>query len=426
MKLLVRPSTLSPSAAIRFILQTGSVHDPAGKEGLALATGLMLEEGTRRRSGREISERIDFLGAETEASVDKHSTVLAASVLEGDVGEILSLFAEAASVPVFPRKELEKVKGQLATSIREEKHDTRALAIRSLVRLLYPVRHPYRRAGGGTEASIRSLNRGDLVRFHEARYHPNGAILVLVGDVDPAKIRRIVGRTFGAWRKRGEPGPPAVPAASGPRRPAVRTVVVPEKTQSDIALGFVGIRRTDPEFHQVTVMNQIFGAFGLGGRIGNRVREKEGLAYYAHSALTASVGAGPFVVRAGVHPDHVERAVRIIREEIERIIRHLVSRRELQETKDFLIGSLPLRLETHDGLASFLLAEEYYGLGPDYRKRYRKEIAAVTREEVREAARRIFRLEAACLAVAGPPLPRPLRGPFGRGGAGVDSARGGR
>ncbi|RPJ42572.1 MAG: insulinase family protein, partial [Candidatus Latescibacterota bacterium] len=227
MKLLVRPSAISHSVAIRFCLQTGSVHDPAGKEGLALATGLMLEEGTRKWTGKEIAERVDYLGAEIEAAVDKHSTVLSASALEADAEEILALFGAMATLPVFPRAELEKVKGQLATSIREERHDTRALALRSLVGLLYPARHPYRGRGGGTAASVRSFTRGDLARFHAERYHPRGAILVVVGDIDPGRVRRVAVRALGRWRKKGDPGPPAVPDWAGPRRPAARSIVVP-------------------------------------------------------------------------------------------------------------------------------------------------------------------------------------------------------
>ncbi|MBM3320842.1 MAG: insulinase family protein [Candidatus Eisenbacteria bacterium] len=406
MRLIVRRNTISPSATFRFCLQTGSVHDPAGKEGLALAVGQMLDEGTRTRTGKEIAERIDFLGAETDVAVDKHSTILIASVLKEHLGEVLALAAESVLEPSFPRKELERVKGEMLVGIREEEHDTRAVAMKALVRLLYPPRHPYRRSGGGTRASVLSLERADLVRFHRARFHPRGSILVVVGDVRPEDVRRFAARLFGKWTKDGDPGPPPVPDPPLPRGPKSRTLFVPEKTQCDIALGFLGIRRTDPDFPRVAVMNQILGAFGLGGRLGNRIREKEGFAYGVRSTVAASVGAGPLVVHAGVRPDHVAPAIRIMREEFERMRRERVRASELQETKDFLIGSLPLRLETNDGTASFLLAEEYYGLGPNYLERYRREIAAVTRDDVRAAARRLLRTDSIRFAVAGPPLPR--------------------
>ncbi|MFH1680494.1 MAG: pitrilysin family protein [Candidatus Eisenbacteria bacterium] len=405
MRVIVRRNTISPSATVRLCLQTGSVHDPPGKGGLALAAGNMLEEGTRKRTGKEIAERIDFLGAETDVAVDKHSTVFVASMLKDDLGELLALAAESVIEPAFPRRELEKVRGQMLTSIREDEHDTRAVAMKTLARLLYPPRHPYGLSGGGTRESVSSIERGDLVRFHRARVHPRGAILVVVGDVEPKRVHRLASRVFGEWRKNGDPGPPPVPEPAIPRTPASRAVLVPEKTQSDIALGFIGVRRTDPDFYRALVMNQIFGAFGLGGRLGSRIREKEGFAYSVRSGLHASVGPGPLVVHAGVHPDHVAPAVRIIREEIETMRRERVRSSELRETKNYLLGSLPLRLETNDGTAAFLLAEEYYGLGPNYLDRYRREVEAVTRDEVRDAARRILRRDAIRYAVAGPPLP---------------------
>ncbi|MFH1278871.1 MAG: pitrilysin family protein [Candidatus Eisenbacteria bacterium] len=408
LRVIVRTNRLSPSVAIRLCLQTGSVHDPAGKEGLSLATGLMLEEGTRERTGKEIAELVDYLGAETDVAVDKHSTVLVASLLTKDLGTILRLLRETAAEPVFPARELGTIKGQLLTGIQEEEHDTRVVSLRTLARLLYPAGHPYRRPGGGVRRSVGSLGRRDLVRFHGDRYHPRGAILVVVGDVDEEKTARLVARVFGSWKKDGDPGPPDVPDAKGPKRTAAKAVVVPDKTQSDIAFGFIGIRRTDPDFHGVGVMNQILGAFGLGGRLGNRIREEEGLAYYVHSSLHASVGAGPYVIRAGVHPDHVKPAVRIIREEIDRIRRDLVRPSELEETRSYLVGSLPLKLETNDGIASFLLSEEYYGLGPDYLARFREGVGAVSREDVRAAARRLLREDVYSLAVAGPPLAEPL------------------
>lgn len=404
MRVIVRANRLSPSVAIRLCLQTGSIHDPPGKEGLALATGLMLEEGTKRRTGEEIAEFVDYVGAETDVAVDKHSTVLVASLLTKDLPAILRLLRETAVEPLFPARELRTVQGQILTGIQEEEHDTRIVALRTLARMLYPAGHPYRRPGGGTRRSVGDLRRGDLLRFHRDRYHPRGGILVVVGDVDESKTARLVVRVFGGWKKKGDPGPPGVPDARGPKRTAAKAVVVPDKTQNDVAFGYIGIRRTDPGFHAAGVMNQILGAFGLGGRLGNRIREEEGLAYYVHSSMHASVGAGPYVIRAGVHPDHVIPAVRIIREEIGRIRRNLVRPKELDETRSYLIGSLPLKLETNDGIASFLLSEEYYGLGPDYLSRFREAVGSVTREDVRTAARRLLREEVYSLAVAGPPV----------------------
>ena len=408
MRVIVRENRLSPSVAIRLCLQTGSVQDPPGRDGLALAVGLLLDEGTRRRTGKQIAERIDFLGAETDVLVNRHATVLVASALREHLEEILRLQSETVREPNFPAREIAKIRGQMMTGVLEEEHDTRAAALRLLSRRLYPRGHPYRRTGGGDRKSVRAIARNDIVRFHKDRYHPSGAILVIVGDVEEKRALRIAERVYGGWKRAGDPAPPSVPDAKGPAEPAADAAVIPDKAQCDLVFGWVGIRRNDPDFYRAAVLNQILGAFGMGGRLGNRIREEEGLAYSVHGSVHASIGAGPFLIRAGVHPDHVIRAVRIIREEVGRIRRELAAPRELREVRDFLIDSIPLRLETNDGVAAFLLREEYYGLGPDYLDRYREEIRGVTREEVRRVARRLLRKDGWAVAAAGTPLPEPL------------------
>lgn len=407
-RLIVTANRFSPSVSVRFCLQTGSVHDPSGRDGLALLTGILLEEGTRRRKGKEIAEMIDFLGAETDVAVDKHATLLLASLMKKDLEVVMRLLAEMVTLPLFPAAALSRVKAQLLTGIREEEHDTRALALRMLAGLLYPKGHAYRRPGGGTRRSVRAIGRGEIVRFHREMYHPRGAILVVVGDVDEEKTVRLISRIFRGWRKEGDAGPPDVPSVVPPTRPAIKSRIVAEKTQCDVVYGFIGVKRSDPDFYDVAVMNQILGAFGMGGRLGNRIREKEGLAYYVSSSVHASVGRGPILIRAGVHPDHVVRAIRIIGEEVDRIRHDLVTPQELRETKNFMIDSIPLRLETNEGIASFLLREEYYRLGPDFLSRYRETVRGVTRKDVREAARRLLLNETFSVAVAGPRLPVPL------------------
>ncbi len=408
MRVIVKRNRLSPAVAVRLCLHTGSVHDPAGREGLALTTSALLEEGTRKRTGAEISEMIDFLGAETGASVDKHSTLLLGSMMRGDLDAILKLFVEMLIEPVFPARDLEKVKGQLIGDLREDENDTRSVAMKALQTILYGRRHPYGRPGGGTVRSIRCLARRDLVAFHNGRYYPRGAILVIVGDVNEREALRKATSVFRRWKGDGPAEPPDVPDAAPMKKTVVRVKAMADKTQNDLALGFVGIRRLDPDFHAAVVLNQVLGAFGLGGRLGGRIREEEGLAYYVYSAIRPSVGPGPFVIRAGIHPDHVGRAVRLVLEEIDRIRERRVSRRELDETKRYLIDSLPLRLETNEGIAAFLLNEEYYGLGPGYLTRYREELTSVTAADLLRVAGRLLSAERFALSVAGPPLPAPV------------------
>ena len=136
--------------------------------------------------------------------------------------------------------------------------------------------------------------------------------------------------------------------------------------------------------------------------VGQNIREEKGLAYYAYSVFWASLGPVPFAVRVGANPKGIEATVEAIRDEIRRIQEELVTEDELQEVKDYLIGSLPRAIETNQGIASQIQAMEFFDLGLDYLQRYPEYVRAVTREQVLEAARKHIDPNGFALAVAGP------------------------
>src|SRR4029077_2224475 len=148
-------------------------------------------------------------------------------------------------------------------------------------------------------------------------------------------------------------------------RPASRQAVVIEmadKSQADIAYGFTSINRLDPAYCSYWMMNTILGQFGLGGRLAENIRERQGMAYYAFSAFDPSLGPGPLVVRAGVDPANVDRAIAAIDAEVGALGRDGATEKELAETRQFLIGSIPRMLETNQRLATFLHTAEVFGL----------------------------------------------------------------
>jgi zinc protease len=176
---------------------------------------------------------------------------------------------------------------------------------------------------------------------------------------------------------------------------------MPNKAQADIAYGFVTIRRSDPRFHAYSLMNNVLGQYSLGGRLGDSIRERQGMAYYVFSALDANVIAGPLIIRAGVNPANVDRAIESIDTELKALAREGPTDQELTESKQYLVGSMPRNLETNLGIANFLQMTEFFKLGSDYDVRLPGLLNSVTRDEVHEAART---LDPSCAAVvvAGP------------------------
>src|SRR5262249_28130939 len=154
--------------------------------------------------------------------------------------------------------------------------------------------------------------------------------VVVVGDVPPSRVHDRAASAFGGW-DRPAPPPIAVPDAQPATARGQRVVSMMNKVQADVAYGFVAVARNDPDYYAVWLMNNIFGQYAMGGRLGESIRERQGMAYYATSALDANIRPGPLVVRAGVSAANVERAVASIDHEVERLVREGAMAKELEE-----------------------------------------------------------------------------------------------
>jgi zinc protease len=208
-------------------------------------------------------------------------------------------------------------------------------------------------------------------------------------------------RTFGAWRK----APPSDISLTHPpseRHRQERIIPMMNKAQADIGYGFTTIVRSDPKYYAYTLMNNALGQYGIGGRLGDSIRERQGMAYYVFSSFDANVVEGPLVVRAGVNPANVDRAIASIDEEVRRMATEGMTPDELADCKQYLIGSIPRLLETNGAIATFLQTSEFFGLGLDHDLRLPSLLDAVTLDEVNAAARQTLNVSHAAIVVAGP------------------------
>jgi zinc protease len=174
------------------------------------------------------------------------------------------------------------------------------------------------------------------------------------------------------------------------------------KAQADVAYGFLGLRRSDPDYYAGWVMNNALGQYALGGRLGDSIRERQGMAYYVYSTLDSSLAEGPMMVRAGVSAANVERTLSSIDRELDAVLADGITAKEFNESKRYLIGSIPRQLETNASIAGFLLSSEFYRLGSDYDARLPGLLANVTLDHVNAVARRLMDPQGALIVVAGP------------------------
>ena len=287
------------------------------------------------------------------------------------------------------------------TLLRQDQDNPATVAMDALMRSLYGESHPYGRRIRGVLETVESITRTELLAFHARRFAPQVASIALVGDLTPARAVDATSAAFGEWKR---PVPGTVDVDFAPRATVRRVQVLPmmNKAQTDIAYGFTAIRRLDPQYHAYALMNNILGQYALGGRLGDSIRERQGMAYYTFSSLDASVGPGPMIIRAGVSPANVERAVASIDAELSKMAADGPTDKELAESKQYLIGSMPRTLETNVGIATFLQTAELFGLGLDYDVRLPALLTAVTRDQVHDAARAVLDPSRASVVVAGP------------------------
>lgn len=397
---LVRSVPGSGAVALHGYLKAGSMFDDA-HPGAARFVGSLLVRGTARRTGPQIAEDLDAMGATLSIAPGIEVTALSARSLADDLPALLAAAAEVLVEPSFPPEEVERTRGELITAIRVNGLDTRQVAERAFRRLAYPAGHPHSESPDGEESVVGTLAASDLRAFHARHYRPEATILAVAGEVDAGRAVDLISEAFGAWRGKGTWTMPSFPAPRPPEAVQRADIAVPGKTQSDLVLGVPGIARSDPDYYAVMMANLIMGQLGMMGRIGQNVREKQGLAYHAFSDLRAGLLDGPWWVRAGVNPVNVDRAVAAILHEVRALQIHGPAAEELADARTFLVGSLAVRLETSAGIAQTLADIELFELGLDYLERYPLIINGTSRDVIVDAARR-FPLDAYALAIAGP------------------------
>jgi zinc protease len=401
--LLVRPNFNSLAISLSGFVQAGSLYDPESKLGLADFTATCLMRGTERQTFREIYNSLESMGASLGVSAGSHTAGFGGKSLAADLPELLEILADILIHPVFPKADIEKIRSQLLTGLDLRAEDTSEMASLGFDQIAY-AGHPYRFPSDGYPETVQAIQTEDLVDFHASYYGPREMVVVIVGAVEPDQAVALVEEKLGGWFNPKQPEPFEVPDVWPLDQTVQEHTAIPEKSQADIVLGTVGPRRQWEGFYPALLGNSILGQFGMMGRIGNTVRTQAGLAYYAYSSLSSSIGPGPWTVRAGVAPENLEKAVELIQQEIRNYLAEPVSPEELADVQSHYVGKLPLTLESNQGVASALLTMERYQLGLDYLQGYEKMVREITRESILEASRQFLDPDRLAISTAGPPL----------------------
>lgn len=386
-----------PLVSYRLAFRVGGAFDPPGLPGLTDLLAGLLPEGTESKSSREIADEVARMGASLSAGATSDYTIVAASALSQFNDQILGLMAEVVLQPSFPENEVELAKQNTKESLRQQRAQPSFLASEMVSRVMYGD-HPYSIVAPTPESIDRS-SREEFVKFHRARFVPNNAVFIVVGDVKYEQIVKQLESHFSTWER----GADLVTNFPAPPVRTRRTAYLVDRrgsAQSNIVVANSGILRTSTDYFPMLLMHTVLGA-NASSRLFMNLREEKGYTYGAYTNLDARRTAGTFRATAEVRTPVTGDSLKEFFYELDRIRNELVSDKEINDAKSYLTGVFPIRLETQEGLTDQLVQIKMLNLPDDYLQHYRDRVQAVTVAEIQRVASKYVKPDEAAVIIVG-------------------------
>ncbi len=380
-----------PTVDFSMSIRPGQLADPADLPGLASFTAGMLREGTARRTSAQIAEEVDMLGASLNAGsgFGSSSTSVSASGLINNAAAILDLMSDIVLHPSFPTSELAQYKQRQQSGLEQSFSNPAFLAQRTFRRILY-VDEPFS-VSSTTKEAIEKVTQDDLKRFHDAHYKPGNALFGVTGDFKADEMRALIEKYFGDWTGAAD-APPALPKPAAPQPAKIILVDRPGSVQTYILGGDRGIRRTDPDYYALDVMNQILGG-GPHARMFLDLREEHGYTYGVYSSTFSETYPGHWLVATPVRTAVTDGSMTQLVYEMKKINTEPVPQPELEDARRTIVAGFALSLEQPNQVLSYWLSAQYYSLPADYWDKFPDRIAAIDAASVQTAAKKYVDLD---------------------------------
>ena len=373
-----------PAVTMHLLIRAGAAQDPDKRDGVSFLAAQLLDQGTTTRSAEQIADQIDSIGGSMGTSAGDDRSAVTTVVMKDSVDLGMNLLADVAKNPAFDPKEIERQKQQMISSLQVNAEDPEYVANVVFDRLVYGF-HPYGLPGSGTPETIAGITREDLQTYHRHFYVPNNMILAIVGDITSKEAFAAAEKVFGVWARSEVPAQKPV----GPPPPTRRVIIIdkPDSVQTEIRVGQLAIPRKHPDYMAWDLAVKILGGEGAN-RLHRVLRSERGLTYGASASTEARKQAGDYVAETDTRTETTGEALRLIRVEMERLLRQRVSERELGDAQAYLEGSFPLTLETPTDIAAQVLNAVFYELPLEEISTFRERVRAVTPDDVQRVAQK--------------------------------------
>jgi len=375
-----------PVIAMEYAFVGGANQDPAAKPGVANMVASLLDEGSGDLDSKTYHERLERRAIELSFSASRDAFRGSLRMLRDTREEAFDLLRMALTAPRFDTPDVERIRSQLMSMLRRESTMPGPLANRKFFALAYG-EHPYGRPVPGTLDSVPTITRSDLTEYVGHVIAKDTLRIAVVGDIDPTTLGKLLDHTFGSLPAKASLTPVSEVKAASPPLAARINLDVP---QTQIAFGGPGIKRSDPDFMAAYIVNHILGGDGLQSRLAREVREKQGLAYSVYQALLWMDNSAVFIGNTGTRADRASKSLAAIDKEVRSFAEEGPTQKELDDAKSYLKGSQMLSLDTSSKLAQALLQYQIDKLPIDYIEKRNAIIDAVTMDQAKAVAKRLW------------------------------------
>ncbi|MGH9696702.1 MAG: M16 family metallopeptidase, partial [Bryobacteraceae bacterium] len=388
-----------PLIAMEYAFGGGATQDPVVKAGVGNLVADLLDEGSGDMDSKTFHERLDRRAIELSFASTRDYFRGSLRMLKDNRDEAFDLLRTSLTSPHFDSADVERIRSQVMSGLRRETTNPTSLASRKFLEVAFGD-HPYGRQANGTLESVAKIEIADLKDYVRRVLAKDTLKISVVGDVDPATLGQLLDKAFGGLPAHAELTPiPDIEAAKPPKREFIPLDV----PQTVVTFGGPGFMRHDPNFMAAYVVNHILGGGGLSSRLYHEVREKRGLADSVYESLLWMEHSALFIGNTGTRADRAGETVEAINKEVRRMAEDGPTQKELDEAKSYLKGSQMLALDTSSKLATALLQYQLDRLPIDYIEKRNAIIDAVTLDDAKKAAQRLWGQGLLTVVVGRPP-----------------------
>lgn len=379
------PSPELPMVDIQVVFDAGSARD-GDKPGVAQLTSALLNEGAGGLDADQLAEQLEGVGARLGLSSHRDMTVatLRSVTDENLFAPALDAFNKIITMPDFPQDAFERERKRMLIGVQAQKQDPGSVAGEAFFLALYG-QHPYAQPSTGTEQSLPTITRDDLIRHYRRYYVGSNAVVAIVGALNREGAEALADRVL-AGLSAGDPAPPLADVSAPAEGETIKKSH--PSTQTHILMGAPVLSRDDADYFTLYVGNHVLGGSGLVSRISEEIREKRGLSYSAYSYFSPMRAAGPYTLGLQTRNESAEEALEVLRDTLGKFIADGPTEAELKAARLNITGGFPLRLSSNSKIVEYIAMIGFYGLPLDYLDTFNDKVDAVTTGQIKEAYQR--------------------------------------